>query len=78
MSSFYIRSLIHHEEKLWKNLGHNIQKMEELQLELEILLHKHLKILLSVEHDTFGLHFSVFDINFVTAKDNWYIFTDAD
>lgn len=31
-----------------------------------------------MEGDCLGLDFAVFDVNFVTAKDDWYIFTDAD
>lgn len=38
-------------------------------------VYTHLKILLSVEHYTFGLDFPVFDIYFVTTQYNWNIFT---
>lgn len=37
----------------------------------------YLKVLLSVEHDWFGLYFTVFDVNFVTAQDDGDIFTDT-
>ena len=37
-----------------------------------------LKILLAVESDGLGLHLSLFDIDFVAAKDDWNLLADAD
>lgn len=39
---------------------------------------KYLQVLLSVKHDALSLDFSIFDIDFVTAEDNRYVFADAD
>ena len=37
-----------------------------------------LKILLAMESDGLGLHFSLFDVDFVAAKDDWDLLADAD
>lgn len=37
-----------------------------------------MEVLLPVKDDGFGFDFSVFDIDFVTAEDDWNIFTDSD
>ena len=37
-----------------------------------------LQILLAVESDGLGLHFTLFDVDFVAAKDDWNLFADTD
>ena len=37
-----------------------------------------LKVLLSVESDGLGLHFSLLHIDFVAAEDNWHLLADTD
>lgn len=38
---------------------------------------QYLKILFPVEYNSFGFHFSVFDINFISTQDNWNILTHS-
>ena len=37
----------------------------------------YLEVLFSVENDRLGLYFSVFDVDFVAAQDNWDVFTNS-
>jgi hypothetical protein len=37
-----------------------------------------LKVLLSVESDSLGLHLSLLDINLVSGEDDWNILADTD
>lgn len=37
-----------------------------------------LKVLLAMESDGLGLHFTLLDIDFVPAKDDWDLFADTD
>lgn len=37
----------------------------------------YLEILLPVEDDGLGFHFSVFDVHLVTTQDNWDVLTDS-
>lgn len=37
-----------------------------------------MKVLLAMESDGLGLHFTLLDIDLVAAKDDWDLFADAD
>ena len=37
-----------------------------------------LKVLLAMESDGLGLHFALFDVNFVATKNDWNLFADTD
>ena len=37
-----------------------------------------LEVLLPMESDGLGLHFALFDVHFVAAKDDWDLFADTD